>query len=163
MHLAQHILCTRTTELALELKVYLDVHTEFTWPWRWTLTNSSDVAYVFPRYLLLSCANTEAKCFPGQRRFCYPYYCFSVSTKKLGVKCSSSTPWWFWVPMATTRGLHLRRRAPSAKLTSRTFRLTNNTANWCSVPGPTPASIWSWSWKAIPQIWPLTRAVASGT
>ena len=48
MHLSQHKLCTRETELALELKFYLDFH-RVTWPLRRTLTNGSDVKYVFPR------------------------------------------------------------------------------------------------------------------
>ena len=46
MHLSQRKLCTRKMELALEGKSYLD----FNWvarPWRRTLTNGSDVKYVF--------------------------------------------------------------------------------------------------------------------
>ena len=48
MYLSQHKLCTRKIELALELKFYLDFH----WvsrPWRRTLTNGSDVKYIFLR------------------------------------------------------------------------------------------------------------------
>ena len=46
MHLSQHELCTRKMELALEVKFYLNYH----WaarPWRRTLTNGSDIKYVF--------------------------------------------------------------------------------------------------------------------
>ena len=46
MHLSQHKLCTRKMELALEVKFYLDFHW-VTRPWRRTLTNGSDVIYVF--------------------------------------------------------------------------------------------------------------------
>ena len=48
MHLAQYKLCTRKMELALEVK-FISTFTEFTRPWWWTLTNGSDVKYVFPR------------------------------------------------------------------------------------------------------------------
>ena len=44
-------LCTRKTEFALEVKFYLDFH-RVTQPWRRTLTNGSDVKYVFPRCLV---------------------------------------------------------------------------------------------------------------
>ena len=47
MHLAQHKLCTRKIELALEVKFYLDVHW-VTRPWRRTLANGNDLKDVFP-------------------------------------------------------------------------------------------------------------------
>ena len=50
MHLPQHTLCTRKMELALEVKFPLDFHW-VTRPWWRTLTNGSDVKYVFPRCL----------------------------------------------------------------------------------------------------------------
>ena len=56
MHLWQHELCTRKTELALEMKFYHDFHW-VTWPWRRTLTNGSDV---FPQCRTnLSCKITQ--------------------------------------------------------------------------------------------------------
>ena len=48
MHLSQYKLCTRKMELALEVK-FISTFTEFTSPWWRTLTNGSDVKYVFPR------------------------------------------------------------------------------------------------------------------
>ena len=48
MHLSQHKLCTKKMELALEVKC-ISTFTEFTRPWRRTLTNGSDVKYVLPR------------------------------------------------------------------------------------------------------------------
>ena len=47
MHLLQHKLCTRKTELALEVKFYIKYHWVTRSWWR-TLTNGSDVKYVFP-------------------------------------------------------------------------------------------------------------------
>ena len=47
MHLSQRNLCTRKTDLSLEMKFYLDFH-RVARPWRRTLTNRSDVKYVFP-------------------------------------------------------------------------------------------------------------------
>ena len=58
MHLWQHKLCTRKMELALEGKFCLDFH----WvsrPWWRTLTNGSDVKYVFPRCHVASCSCTS--------------------------------------------------------------------------------------------------------
>ena len=62
MHLPQHQLCTRKTELTFEVRCYLDVHKadqprcqglfhqpENTMGTGWTLTNASDVKYVLPR------------------------------------------------------------------------------------------------------------------
>ena len=48
MYLSQHTLCTRKTELALEVEFYLDFH-RVTRPWQRILTNGSDFKYVFPR------------------------------------------------------------------------------------------------------------------
>ena len=48
MHLPQHKLCTTKTVLALEVN-FFSTFTEFTWPWRRTLTNWNDVKYVVPR------------------------------------------------------------------------------------------------------------------
>ena len=47
MHLTQHELCARKTELAVEVKFYLDFH-RVARPWRRTLTNGNDVKDVFP-------------------------------------------------------------------------------------------------------------------
>ena len=58
MHLSQHKLCTRKMGLALEVKLDLDFH-GVTRPWRRTLTNGSDVKYVFPR-----CRTTPYPVFP---------------------------------------------------------------------------------------------------
>ena len=44
MHLPQHKSRPRKTELALEMKSYLDFH-RVSWSWRPTLTNGSDVNY----------------------------------------------------------------------------------------------------------------------
>ena len=48
MHLSQHKLCTRKMELAREVKC-ISTFTAFTCAWWWTLTNGSDVKYVFLR------------------------------------------------------------------------------------------------------------------
>ena len=48
MHLSQQKSCTRKMELVLEVKFYLDFHW-VTGPWWRTLTNGSDVKYVFSR------------------------------------------------------------------------------------------------------------------
>ena len=63
MHLSQHKLWIRKTELALEVKFYLGFH-RVTRPWRRTLTNRSGVKYVFPwcpvdRAELLRCRHSR--------------------------------------------------------------------------------------------------------
>ena len=76
MHLSQHALCTRKMELALELKFYLGFHW-VTLTWRRTLTNESDVKYVFPltngidvKYVFLRCpARTSAHAQPDLSLF----------------------------------------------------------------------------------------------
>ena len=58
MRLSQHKLCTWKMELALAVKFYLDFHW-ITRPWRRTLTNGSDVKYVFSRCHPTPCGDRE--------------------------------------------------------------------------------------------------------
>ena len=63
MHLLQHKLNTRKMELALEVKFYLDFYWVL-WPWRWMLSNGSDVKYVFV-WCPFTVASVEWLCSPG--------------------------------------------------------------------------------------------------
>ena len=65
MHLPQHKLCTRKTELVLKVKITLDSHRV---TWRRTLTNRIDVKYVFPRCRFAQC-NWHGPCLVPQQPF----------------------------------------------------------------------------------------------
>ena len=74
MHLLQHKLCTRKMELALEVK-FISTFTEFTRPWWRTLTNGSDVKYVF-----LWCVLTADSSCRVLSSFWFGLYCSILST-----------------------------------------------------------------------------------
>ena len=78
MQLLEQKLCTRETELVLKAKCYV------TWPWRRTLTDGSDVKYVFPQcpYSAIQC-NLDLV-HPGA--FCSAFYLYlAMSSRTLFV------------------------------------------------------------------------------
>ena len=69
MHFSHLNSAQRKTELALEMKFYLDFH-RVTWPWRRILTNGSDVKDVFPRgyssWVGLTASSGQCACANGE-------------------------------------------------------------------------------------------------
>ena len=94
MHLPKRKLCTRKMELALEVKFYLDFH-RVTRPWRRTLTNGSDVKYVFPRCLctLIDNGNDVIKCSKLQVEGRVIGSCFTLQLCVLSLPPNSLMIW----------------------------------------------------------------------